>query len=85
MKKKGISNNEFIEDTVYRFLQDSTGWGNAIMKIGGSIINKTIDPLTSNSRVGCLIFDDTPIERSRSKKVELASKQFNHAQQKFTK
>jgi len=79
-----IMNDDFKKDTAYRFLQDSTGWDDAIMKIGGSIINKTINPLTSESRVGCLIFDDTPIERARSKKVELASKQFNHAQHKFT-
>lgn len=69
-----ILNNNFKKDTAYRFLQDSTGWDDAIMKIGSSIVSKTIVPLTSKSRVGCLIFDDTPIERARSKKVELTSK-----------
>jgi len=74
----------FKKDTIYRFLQDSTGWSQAIIKTAHSLINKTIDPLTSEKRDDCLIFDDTPIERKRSKHVELISKQFNHAKHTYT-
>jgi hypothetical protein len=48
-------------------------------------IIKSIDRLTSEDRVNVLIVDDTLYDRSRSKKVELLSRVFDHTTHKFVK
>ncbi|TDX34776.1 DDE superfamily endonuclease, partial [Halanaerobium congolense] len=43
----------------------------------------SIEHLTNNDRVNVLIIDDTTFERSRSKKVELLAKIYDHAKKQY--
>ena len=47
------------------------------------IIKTAIAPLTGEDRTNVLILDDSLFERSRSKKVELLAKTYDHAKHSF--
>jgi DNA replication protein DnaC len=51
--------------------------------LAGRIIDDSIEHLTNNDRVNVLIIDDTTFERSRSKKVELLAKIYDHAKKQY--
>lgn len=74
----------FAKDTVYRFLNSARiNWLKFTTRLSAKIIEKAIEPLTSEQRKNVLIIDDSVFERNRSKKVELLTKVFDHAKRKY--
>lgn len=68
----------FSKNTYYRFLNNTSfNWYKFITLLSSKVI-AYFDTLTRPERVMCLVLDDSVIERSRSKKVELLSYVFNH-------
>ena len=81
MKKDTVP---FAKDTVYRFLNSARiNWLKFTTRLSAKIIEDSIDPLTSEQRENVLIIDDSTFERNRSKKVELLTKVFDHAKNKY--
>lgn len=75
----------FKKNTAYRFLNSSTfNWARLLLLLTTLII-EGINRLTSEERVSVLIVDDSLYDRSRSKKVELLSRVFDHTTRKFVK
>jgi hypothetical protein len=75
----------FKKNTAYRFLNSSSfNWSRLLLLLVTTII-QGINKLTSDDRVSVLIVDDSLYDRSRSKKVELISKVFDHTTHKFVK
>ena len=75
----------FKKNTAYRFLNSSNyNWARLLLLLV-TIIIETTNKLTSNDRVSVLIVDDSLYDRSRSKKVELLSRVFDHTTRKFVK
>ena len=81
MKKDTVP---FAKDTVYRFLNSARiNWLKFTTRLSAKIIEDAITPLTSEERENVLIIDDSAYERNRSKKVELLTKVFDHAKNKY--
>jgi hypothetical protein len=82
----GTNTAGFGKDVVYRLLNSTfIKWSLFLLSLATSIIG-TINPLTSDGRLNALVVDDTMYERARSKKVELLSRVYDHAEkgrQKF--
>ncbi|NLE90612.1 MAG: transposase [Dehalococcoidales bacterium] len=75
----------FKKNTAYRFLNSSSfNWGRLLLLLVTRIIDG-INRLTSEDRASVLIVDDSLYDRSRSKKVELLSKVFDHTTHRFVK
>ena len=75
----------FKKNTAYRFLNSrSYNWSRLLLLLV-TIIIEGISRLTSEERVNVLIVDDSLYDRSRSKKVELLSRVFDHTTRKFVK
>lgn len=75
----------FKKNTAYRFLNSSSyNWARLLLLLVTAIIDG-INRLTSDDRVSVLIVDDSLFDRSRSKKVELLSRVFDHTTHKFVK
>ena len=71
---------DFGKDTFYRFMSSChTNWRNFTMRLAHEIIRNVIGPLTSSSRRNVLIIDDSVYSRSRSRKVELLTRIYDHA------
>lgn len=70
----------FSRDAAYRFLcNPKYDWQSLTFNIATFIIRFICDLNKDNKeQINCLVVDDTMIERSRGKKVELLSRQFNH-------
>ncbi|NLL66190.1 MAG: transposase [Clostridiaceae bacterium] len=78
-------NLSFKKNTAYRFLNSSTfNWARLLLLLVTLII-EGINQLTSEDRVSVLIVDDSLYDRSRSNKVELLSRVFDHTTRKFVK
>lgn len=74
----------FAKDTVYRFMKMvQTNWMHFTTILASRIIKDAVLPLDSADRVNVLIIDDSMFERSRSKKVELLAKVYDHAKRKY--
>jgi hypothetical protein len=74
------------KDTAYRFLNSCRyNWRKFVLLLGATAITRFIAPLTSEDRVKVLIIDDSYYDRSRSKKVELLSKVYDHVTGKYVK
>jgi hypothetical protein len=73
------------KDAVYNFLNSSTyNWRRFTLHLFGKIymlIKHLLDDFTEE----VLILDDSPYDRSRSKKVELLSRVFDHSKKKYLK
>lgn len=68
----------FSKNTYYRFLNNTRfNWYKFITLLSTKVI-AYFDTLTKPERVMCLVLDDSVVERSRSKKVELLSYVYNH-------
>ena len=68
------------KDTLYRFLNSAQiNWLRFTSMLSARIALETIAPLTNDERVNVLIVDDSMFSRSRSKKVELLAKVYDHA------
>lgn len=79
-------NTSLKKDTAYRFLNSSRyNWRRFLLLLGSSAIKNFIAPLTSKNRAKVLIVDDSYYGRSRSKKVELLAKIFDHVTGKYVK
>jgi len=75
----------FKKNTAYRFLNsNSYNWAKLLLLLVARII-ENINRLTSDDRTSVLIVDDSLFDRSRSKKVELLSRVFDHTKRKFVK
>lgn len=72
----------FKKDAVYRFLEKGNVHWEGIVKGLALSVLPDITKLTSEERRSALIIDDTPFYRNRSKKVELLSWQYDHAEHK---
>ena len=80
----GKHSEEFEKDTIYRFLNSQRiNWVSFTSTLSARISNKSIIPLTDDTRENVLIIDDTLFERPNSKKVELLSRVFDHTTHKF--
>ena len=80
----GKNEKDFAKDTAYRFMKSiNINWIQFTTLLAGRIIDDSIEHLTDNERVNVLIIDDTTFERSRSKKVELLSKIYDHAKKQY--
>jgi hypothetical protein len=75
----------FKKNTAYRFLNSSSyNWSKLLLLLVTAIISG-INKLTSDDRATVLIVDDSLFNRSRSNKVELLSRVFDHTTKKFVK
>ena len=67
------------KDVIYRFLQTpKIDWMGFLTTLSAKIITRMI-PLTDSNRCNVFIIDDSIYDRSRSKKVELLAKVYDHA------
>lgn len=74
----------FAKDTVYRFTKMvQINWIRFTTLLVSQIIKDAIVPLDSKDRANVLIIDDSMFERSRSKKVELLAKTYDHANHRY--
>ena len=74
----------FAKDTVYRFMKMlQINWIRFTTLLASRIIRDAIVPLDSGERKNVLIIDDSMFERNRSKKVELLSKAYDHANHRY--
>ena len=82
MKPEDLS---FRKNTAYRFLNSGHyNWSKLLLSLATKII-ALVNSLTSDERKTVLIFDDSLYSRSRSKKVELMTRVFDHTTHKFVK
>ena len=80
----GRNTPAFAKDTVYRFMKmTQINWMRFTIIVASRIIKTAIEPLTGEDRTNVLILDDSLFERSRSKKVELLAKTYDHAKHRF--
>ncbi len=85
---EGVVRNKKItvcKDTVYNFLNSPTYNWRRFTLLLCSQIYFIIKNLLDDSSEEVLIFDDTTYDRSRSKKVELLSRVFDHTTHKYIK
>lgn len=74
----------FAKDTVYRFTKMiQINWIRFTTLLASRIIRDAIIPLDSKDRANVLIIDDSMFERSRSRKVELLAKAYDHAKHRY--
>ena len=76
----GRNNPSFAKDTIYRFMKMAhINWIRFTTLLAAGIIRDAIAPLDCKDRVNVLTIDDSLFDRSRSKKVELLSRVYDHA------
>ena len=79
----GRNTPDFAKDTVYRLMKMvQINRMRFTTILASRIINNATLPLDSQERANVLIIDDSMFERSRSKKVELLAKVYDHAKHK---
>jgi hypothetical protein len=73
------------KDAVYRFLsKPNVNWEAFVQNLGSAAVAE-VDRLTSEKRRTALIIDDSPYYRNRSKKVEMLSLCYDHAEGRYYK
>ncbi|MDO9543591.1 MAG: transposase [Synergistaceae bacterium] len=83
--KTGTNSYKTGKDTFYRFINScSVNWGRFTSLLAERIINSMITKRTDENRVNVFIVDDTLYERSRTQKVELLTKVFDHSKHRYT-
>ena len=85
---RGIVINENADvgkDAAYDLLKACTYNWRRFLLIIGARLHRIFDRLTSDQRESVLIIDDSPYDRSRSKKVELLSRVFDHSTGRYLK
>lgn len=71
------------KDTVYRFLNDTKiHWEKVLFFFSKTVISR-IRGLTDPGRLCAIVVDDSPYSRNRSKKVELLTRLYDHANHIF--
>ena len=74
------------KDTVYRFLSSHRhNWRCLIGFLSQMIITDFLEPLTAADKEKVLILDTTIYDRSRSSKVELLSRVYDHCAKRYIK
>jgi hypothetical protein len=74
------------KDAFYRFVKSCrVNWMRFTTLLAAAVVKDVIEPLTDKTRVNVFIVDDTPYERSRSKKVELLSRVYDHCKKTYIK
>ena len=82
--KTGTFGAGFSKNTIYRFLNNArTNWQRFTTLLSASIINGFMKSLTDEKRKDVFIVDDSLFDRSRSKKVELLARVFDHCSMKY--
>ena len=82
--KTGTFGGEFSKNTIYRFLNDArVNWQRFMTLLSAEIIRRFMKPLTGEERKDVFIVDDSLFDRSRSKKVELLARVFDHCSMKY--
>ena len=75
----------FAKDTFYRFMNSChIHWRRFTTMLAATIIESTLEPLTSTDRINVLILDDSIYHRARAKKVELLARLYDHAKKKLS-
>jgi hypothetical protein len=75
----------FGKDTVYRFLNSPRhNWRRFLLLLSAAVIQR-VSRLTSDDRADVFIVDDSLFSRSRSKKVELLARVYDHVSHKFVR
>jgi hypothetical protein len=73
------------KDTVYRFLNSvSINWAQFLSLLAKKIYG-FLRPLTSDERTDCFVLDDTLFDKSKSSKLELMAKVFDHVTRRYRK
>jgi len=78
-------NSDVGKDAAYDLLRACTyNWRRLLLTLG-TRLHSIFNRLTSEQRESVLIIDDSPYDRSRSKKVELLSRVFDHSTGRYLK
>ena len=83
---RGITVNDelaFGKDAAYQVMKAATYNWRKLMLILATRLFTVFDRLTGQKRESVLIIDDSPYDRSRSKKVELLSRVYDHSAGRF--
>lgn len=81
--KTGTFKEAFSKNTIYRFLNNTrTNWQRFTTLLSADIITGFMKPLTDEKRKDVFIIDDSLFDRSRSKKVDLLARVFDHCSMK---
>lgn len=76
----GDRSDGFGDDTLARFLGNPLhNWRNLLLSLTRCILHDFIQDLTADTRIKCLIVDDSIYSRNRSKKVELLAWVYDHS------
>ena len=74
----------FKKDTVYRLINaDYINWRRFASLLSSRIIRDTIAPTISEERRCAFVVDDSVYERNESRKVELLTRVYDHANKKY--
>ncbi|BAF58570.1 hypothetical protein PTH_2669 [Pelotomaculum thermopropionicum SI] len=74
------------KDAIYRFLNSFRyNWRKFLLILSSSVINETIEPLTSRNWKNVLVLDDSLYSRNRSKAVELLARVKDHVENKYVR
>ncbi|BAF60587.1 hypothetical protein PTH_2406 [Pelotomaculum thermopropionicum SI] len=74
------------KDTIYRFLNSFRyNWRKFLLILSSSVINETIEPLTSRNWKNVLVLDDSLYSRNRSKAVELLARVKDHVENMYVR
>ncbi len=79
-KDQAVSKN-----TYYRFLNETSYNRKKFLLLLAARVTSAFDRLTRPERVKVLVLDDSVIKRSRSRKVELLARVYDHVEHKFQK
>ena len=78
-------NADVGKDAAYDLLKSCTYNWRRFLLTTGVRLHRIFDRLTNDQRESVLIIDDSPYDRSRSKKVELLSRVFDHSTGRYLK
>ncbi len=82
--KTGTFEGAFSKNTIYRFLNDARiNWQRFTVLLSTEIICRFMKPLTDEKRKDVFIVDDSLFDRSRSKRVEMLARVFDHCSMKY--
>ncbi|WDL96765.1 IS4 family transposase [Alicyclobacillus sp. ALC3] len=82
---KQSGDKSFGKDTVYRFLNSPRhNWRRFLLLLSAAVVQQ-LSQLTSDDRADVFIVDDSLFSRSRSKKVELLARVYDHVSHKFVR
>ncbi len=71
------------KDCAYRFLNSSKfNWRKYMLEISSNTVD-LVEPLTDSKRVNVFVVDDTPYDRSKSKKTDMLSLIYDHVTKKY--